>query len=146
MTEKYRSQYPTLRQAKTNWSVPKNPYATPHLAWVRKATDLNPNSNQKLTASAVLARMIAAVQQRQSKIVREEAGEDHIYHVTHTKHVDKIQKHGILPMKTSNWVKAGNKERYGGGEVYAFTHRADAEAWAGRMDWANHQKIGSGNI
>lgn len=75
-----------------------------------------------------------------------EEDEQHIYHVTHTKHVAAIQKNGIMPMKTSNWVQAGNKERYGGGEVYAFTHKADAEKWAGRMDWAHHQKLGSGKI
>lgn len=75
-----------------------------------------------------------------------EEDEQHIYHVTHTKHVAAIQKNGIMPMKTSNWVQAGNKERYGGGEVYAFTHKDDAHAWAGRMDWAHNQKLGSGNI
>lgn len=69
-----------------------------------------------------------------------------LYHVTHTKHIPRIQKHGLLPMQTSNWVKAGDKERYGKGEVYTFTHKADAHQWAGRMDWAHHQKLGSGNI
>jgi hypothetical protein len=75
-----------------------------------------------------------------------EEDEQHIYHVTHTKHIPKIQKSGIMPMKTSNWVKAGDKERYGGGEVYAFSHKADAHAWAGRMDWAHNQTLGSGKI
>jgi P2-related tail formation protein len=83
---------------------------------------------------------------KQTRIVHEDVAADVVYHVTHTKHVAKIQKHGIMPMKTSNWVKAGDKERYGGGEVYAFTHKDDAHQWAGRMDWAHHQKLGSGNI
>jgi len=69
-----------------------------------------------------------------------------VYHVTHTKHVAKIQKSGIMPMKTSNWVKAGDKDRYGGGEVYAFTHKDDAHRWAGHMDWSHNQKLGSGKI
>lgn len=146
--EKYKSQYPTLSQAKVKWSKKVDPYAAPHLAWTRKASDFqHSNSREKLTASSVLARMIAAAQQRQSKIVREEAeSEEHLYHVTHTKHVGKIQKHGLKPMQTSNWVKAGDKERYGSGEVYTFTHKDDAHQWAGRMDWAHHQKLGSGNI
>lgn len=145
--EKYKSQYPTLKQAKTKWSSPKDPYTAAHLAWARKAKDFqHTNAREKLTASSVLARMIAAAQQRQQRIVHEETSEDHIYHVTHTKHVAKIQKQGIMPMKTSNWVKAGDKERYGGGEVYAFTHKDDAHKWAGRMDWAHNQKLGSGKI
>lgn len=145
--EKYKSQYPTLSQAKTKWSGKSDPYAAPHLAWTRKAKDFqHTNAKEKLTASSVLARMITAAQQRQSKIVREETDDQHIYHVTHTKHVAKIQKHGILPMQTSNWIKAGDKDRYGGGEVYAFTHKADAHAWAGRMEWAHHQTLGSGKI
>jgi hypothetical protein len=49
-------------------------------------------------------------------------------------------------MKTSNWVKAKDGDRYGGGEVYAFTHKDDAHKWAGRMDWAHNQKLGSGKI
>jgi hypothetical protein len=79
---------------------------------------------------------------KKKSLVKEET----IYHVTHTKHVPKIQKHGILPMQTSNWVKAGNKERYGSGEVYAFTHKDDAKAWAGKMDWAHNKTLGSGKI
>jgi hypothetical protein len=74
------------------------------------------------------------------------SGSELLYHVTHTKHIPRIQKHGLLPMQTSNWVKAGDKERYGKGEVYTFTHKDDAHQWAGRMDWAHHQKLGSGNI
>ena len=85
---------------------------------------------------------------KERKNMSEEAGgEDHIYHVTHTKHVAKIQKQGLRPMQTSNWVK-GKKdgERYGGGEVYAFTHKADAQRWAGNMDWHHNQTLGSGKI
>jgi hypothetical protein len=78
--------------------------------------------------------------------VNEQAEDEHLYHVTHTKHIAKIQKQGLHPMQTSNWVKAGDKERYGSGEVYTFTHKDDAHQWAGRMDWAHHQKLGSGNI
>lgn len=72
--------------------------------------------------------------------------EEHIYHVTHTKNVPSIQKKGLLPMRTSNWVKAGDNSRYGGGEVHAFTHKDDAKAWAGKMDWAHNKTLGSGKI
>ena len=32
-----------------------------------------------------------------------------LYHVAQTKNVKSIQAKGILPMQTTNWVKAGNK-------------------------------------
>ena len=73
--------------------------------------------------------------------------DEHLYHVTHTKHLPSIKKNGIKPMgAASNWIQAGSKERYGKGEVHAFTHRADAHRWGAHMDWENHQEIGSGKI
>lgn len=81
------------------------------------------------------------------KVMSEETTEDeHLYHVTHTKHVAKIQKHGLKPMQTSNWVQQGNKERYGHGEVYAFSHKDDAHKWAAHMDWEHHKELGTGKI
>jgi len=69
-----------------------------------------------------------------------------LYHVTLTKHVAGIQQKGILPLQTSNWVKAGDKSRYGSGEVFAFTDKRDAAKWAGKMDWEFNKKLGSGQI
>ena len=42
----------------------------------------------------------------------------------------------------SNWIKAGNRKRYGDGEIYAFEHEDDALRWAGRMDWELHKATG----
>lgn len=73
--------------------------------------------------------------------------DQHLYHVTHTHHVESIKKHGLNPMGgPSNWVKAGTGERYGKGEIYTFTHHEDAKRWAMNMDWAHHQTMGSGKI
>jgi len=68
------------------------------------------------------------------------------YHVTHTKNVNKIKKKGLLPLQTSNWVVSGSGERYGGGEIFAFTHFNDAVRWAGNMDWTFNTAMGSGKI
>lgn len=77
------------------------------------------------------------------KIVEETAG--YLYHVTHTDKIPKIKKDGLIPMKTSNWVK-GAGDRYGEGEIYAFDNMTDAARWAANMDWGFHQQIGSGKI
>jgi len=71
--------------------------------------------------------------------------ENYLYHVTHTDKVPLIQKKGLLPMQTSNWVKGGG-DRYGQGEVYAFTDLKDAIRWAARMDWDFNKNIGTGKI
>lgn len=136
--ESYKSQYPTLRQAKTRWSSK---------AIVAKQGEGPAHDWYEMLKKDARAKLAASIRASKLGHVREEVEDDqHLYHVTHTKHVAKIQKHGLKPMQTSNWVKAGDKERYGSGEVYTFTHHADAHAWAGRMDWAHHQKLGSGNI
>ena len=49
-------------------------------------------------------------------------------------------------MQTSNWLQAGDKERYGSGEIFAFTDKRDAIRWAGKMDWVFNKKMGSGKI
>ena len=72
--------------------------------------------------------------------------DDALYHVTFTKHVPSIRKKGILPLQTSNWVKAKDGSRYGGGNIFAFTHKDDAVRWAGRMDWDNHNGLGTGKV
>lgn len=69
-----------------------------------------------------------------------------MYHVTLTARVDNIKKKGLLRMQTSNWVRAADGERYGAGEVYAFTHLSDALRWAAKMDYTFTRKIGSGEI
>lgn len=69
-----------------------------------------------------------------------------LYHVTLTKHVPSIQKKGLLPMQTSNWVKAADKKRYGNGEIYTFEHLADAVRWAAKWDYELTKKLGSGDV
>jgi predicted GNAT family acetyltransferase len=69
-----------------------------------------------------------------------------LYHVTRTDAVPKIQKKGILPMQTSNWVRGESGERYGGGEVFAFDHVDDAVRWAAKMDWDFNKGMGTGKI
>jgi hypothetical protein len=69
-----------------------------------------------------------------------------LYHVTTTKNLDKIKKDGLKNFQTTNWVKSGSKERYGEGQIYAFSHLADAAKWAAKMDWEFHQEMGSGKI
>ena len=71
---------------------------------------------------------------------------DMLYHVTTKANAAKIMQKGILPMQTSNWVYAGNKERYGDGNVFAFTHKQDAARWAAKMDWEFNKKMGSGQV
>lgn len=69
-----------------------------------------------------------------------------IYHVTRTDAVPSIKDKGLLPMQTSNWVKGDSKERYGNGEVYAFTDPHDAARWAAKMDMEFNKDMGSGKI
>ncbi|MCK9370609.1 hypothetical protein M0R04_11925 [Candidatus Dojkabacteria bacterium] len=60
------------------------------------------------------------------------AGES-LYHVTPTEYIDSIKKSGLVPMKSpSNWAKAGDKTRYGKGEIYTFDNFTDAARWAAR--------------
>jgi hypothetical protein len=70
----------------------------------------------------------------------------YIYHVTHTARIPKIQRNGLLPMQKSNWVRAGNNERYGEGEIFAFTSKVDAIRWGARMDWEFNKNMGTGKI
>jgi GNAT superfamily N-acetyltransferase len=74
------------------------------------------------------------------------SGKGELYHVTYTKKVPQIKKKGLLRFQTSNWVQAGNKERYGAGEIYAFEHLDDAIRWASKMDWSFNREVGSGKI
>ena len=69
-----------------------------------------------------------------------------LYHVTQTQNVDKIKREGITHFNPSNWVKAGSKERYGEGDIYAFDSEKDAVRWAAKMDWEFNQQMGSGKI
>ncbi len=73
-------------------------------------------------------------------------GEGVIYHVTFTDKVSKIKKEGVLPLQTSNWVKAASKERYGSGEIFATENLDDAIKWASEMDWEFNHEFGSGKI
>jgi hypothetical protein len=75
-----------------------------------------------------------------------EEDEKTLYHVTLSKHLPKINKQGLRRFQTSNWVQAGNKKRYGQGELYAFEHPHDATRWGARMDWEHHKKTGTGKI
>ena len=70
-----------------------------------------------------------------------------LYHVTHTKHVPKIMKKGILPVQTSNWVQGREGgDRFGGGEIYAFENPSDAVRWAFKMEWGFYTSTGKGKI
>jgi hypothetical protein len=69
-----------------------------------------------------------------------------LYHVTFTSKVPSIKKKGILPFQTTNWVKAGDKSRYGEGQIFAFESFEDAIRWAGSMDWQFNKELGSGKI
>lgn len=69
-----------------------------------------------------------------------------LYHCTLTKNVANIKKKGILILQTSNWVKAGDQSRYGGGYIFAFTAINDAYRWALKWDWNLNSKMGSGKI
>jgi len=69
-----------------------------------------------------------------------------LYHVAFTEKVPKIKEEGVRPLQPTNWVQAGNKKRYGGGEVYAFEHPEDAFRWAAKMDWEFNKEMGSGKI
>ena len=73
-----------------------------------------------------------------------ESEQHELYHVTHTSSVPKIIKKGIIPLQTSNWTRAG--ERYGEGQVFAFSNFMDAMHWASKMDWDFNKKMGSGKI
>ena len=159
---KHKSAYPSKTTSKLRWFKPaliNKQGQGPSKEWLKM---LRKDATRKL-ASSIYGESVeskansewiekhelvkAAIRNRKRVQATDESVEDqHIYHVTHTKHVPKIQKHGLRPMQTSNWVKAGNKERYGSGEVYTFTHKDDAHQWAGRMDWAHNKSLGSGNI
>lgn len=81
-----------------------------------------------------------------SKDIRYSIKGKSFYHVTQTKNADKIRKKGLLPLQKSNWVKSGDKSRYGGGNVFVFENPEDAVRWAAKMDWEFNGKWGSGNI
>lgn len=68
------------------------------------------------------------------------------YHVTQSTNVPKIQKKGILAFQPTNWVQAGNKERYGDGSIFAFDHKTDAIRWAAKWDWDLTKSMGSGKV
>lgn len=69
-----------------------------------------------------------------------------LFHVTLTKNVPKIKAEGLKTFQTTNWAKQGSGERYGEGQIYAFSHEADAVRWAAKMDWAVNKEMGSGKV
>ena len=69
-----------------------------------------------------------------------------LYHVTHTRLVGKIKKEGLRSLNPSNWVNKSSGERYGEGELFAFTDLTDAIRWAAKMDWDFNKETGSGKI
>jgi len=74
------------------------------------------------------------------------AKQDILLHVTEMKNAKSIKAKGIVPFHPSHWIKAGNKERYGDGSIFAFEKRADAVKWAAHMDWEKNKAMGSGKI
>jgi len=79
-------------------------------------------------------------------VLEDGAPESVLYHVALTKHVPSILQKGITHFNPSNWIKAGSKQRYGEGDIYAFEDERDAIRWAAKMDWEFHKKMGSGNV
>jgi hypothetical protein len=70
-----------------------------------------------------------------------------MYHVTFTKYVQSIRRHGLRIMaRPTNWVRQTSGERYGGRHIYAFEHPDDAMRWAAKQDWDYHKQTGSGKI
>ena len=69
-----------------------------------------------------------------------------LYHATFAKHVPKIRKHGLRPLQPSLWVKAGDRSRYGQGEIFAFESATDAVRWAAKMDWELNRSMGTGDV
>lgn len=69
-----------------------------------------------------------------------------LYHVTLTKTLPALYAKGIMLLQTSNWVQASSGQRYGGGNIFAFTNKNDAIRWAAKWDWDLHSKMGSGKI
>ena len=69
-----------------------------------------------------------------------------MFHVTLASSVPGIRKEGIVPLKPSNWVKSGTGERYGDGQIFTFTNKADAVRWAGKMDFDLHGAMGTGKV
>jgi hypothetical protein len=65
---------------------------------------------------------------------------DLLYHVTTVDRIPNILSKGILPMQTSNWVRAENGKRYGDGEVYACDNANDAVRWAFKTEWEHKTK------
>ena len=114
----------------------KQPELGQYLQAVRTYKDIDYNS--------VRASIKHKVSMKQN--IDEADGSNTFYHCTLTKNVSRIQKSGILPMQTSNWVKAGDKERYGEGQIFAFETLHDAARWAGKWDWEISKNIGSGKV
>lgn len=75
-----------------------------------------------------------------------EGNQTELYHVTLTKNINNITKKGLIPFRPTNWVKAGNLERYGDGSLFAFEHLKDAIRWACRWDWDLNKNLGTGKI
>jgi len=69
-----------------------------------------------------------------------------VYHVTFAANLPTILTQGLLPFQPSNWVKTGDRSRYGDGEIFAFSERRDAIRWAAKMDWEFTRATGSGGI
>lgn len=82
--EHYKSFYPTLRQAKTKWSKP---------SIVAKQGEGPSHDWYEMLKKDARAKLAASIHASKLGNVREET-EDHIYHVTHTKHVAKVQQVG----------------------------------------------------
>lgn len=78
--------------------------------------------------------------------VSSQEGEEVVWHVTTSDNWKKIDKEGLRPMQTSNFVQAGSGKRYGNGEIYSFRNFDDAVRMAARMDWNKNNTFGSGQI
>jgi hypothetical protein len=77
---------------------------------------------------------------------RHKGSGDVVYHVTHTKNVNKIKKEGLKVGKTPNWTNRGTGMPYGQGYVYTFENQNDARRWAAKMDWDFNRGTGTGHV
>jgi hypothetical protein len=106
---------------------------------------VRPGANVEDGARSTLADASPRTVVMSLETLREGAGKI-LYHVALTANAPKIQAKGILTMQSTNWVRAGDKTRYGGGEIYAFEDERDAHRWAAKMGWELFKNFTSGKV
>jgi len=68
--------------------------------------------------------------------ITEAVSGQYVYHATLARNLGKIMQKGLTLFNTSNWVKAGDRQRYQDEpSVFAFAHPWDAYRWAHKIEW-----------